>query len=101
MSDKDKYISDCLMIGVDFSPYDYDTLMVMRHGSEKICILNGFRNEEAVDIYKELIGEKKRLNIVHCGECKFWKDEKCFSPNGAYGNYIPNPNWFCASGVRK
>lgn len=99
--EKETKQSDCLTISVDFSPYDNDTLMVMRHGGEKICILNGFRNEEAIGIYKELIGEKKRLDMVRCGECKFWEDEVCLSPNGARGNYISNPNWFCASGVRK
>ncbi len=101
MKNKDKCISDTLVISVDFSPYDNDLLIVARNDKGSLNILKIFKDEEARGLYEELTGEKKGLNIVHCGECKFWKDEKCSSPNGAYGNYIPNPNWFCASGVRK
>ena len=47
-----------------------------------------------------LMGEQKQLDIVRCGECRFWKDKECTTPNGLY-SYVPNPNWFCASGMRK
>ena len=36
MSDKDKYISDCLMISVDFSPYEDDILIVAREKNQEI-----------------------------------------------------------------
>lgn len=36
--------------------------------------------------------------VTRCGWCKWWKDCRCTNVNGAYGNTIFNPNWFCRSG---
>ena len=58
MSDKDKYISDCLMIGVDFSPYEDDILIVAREKNQEIHGLKVFRNQEAKDLYNKLIGKE-------------------------------------------
>lgn len=93
--------SDSLIISVDFSPYDNDLLIVARNDKGSLNILKIFKDEEARGLYEELTGEKKGLDVVRCGECRFWEDEVCLSPNGAYNNTIWNSNWFCASGVRK
>lgn len=58
MSDKDKYISDCLMISVDFSPYEDDILIVARGKNQEIHGLKVFRNQEAKDLYNKLIGKE-------------------------------------------
>lgn len=54
--DKTKYISDCLTIAVDFTPFDDNILAVMRREGDKTYVLNQFRNDEALDIYNKLIG---------------------------------------------
>ena len=51
-------LEDCLIIGVDFSPSDEDCLVVTRRQGDKTYVLNEFRNEEAVDLYNKLIGER-------------------------------------------
>ena len=51
-----KSVEDYLMIGVDFSPNDEGTLVVMRRVKDDIYVLNQFRNEEAVELYNKLIG---------------------------------------------
>lgn len=38
------------------------------------------------------------VKVVRCGWCKWWKDNRCTNVNGAYGNTILNPSWFCRSG---
>lgn len=38
------------------------------------------------------------VKVTRCGWCKWWKDSRCTNVNGAYGNTILNPNWFCCSG---
>lgn len=38
------------------------------------------------------------VKVVRCGYCKWWKDSRCTNVNGAYGNTIFNPDWFCRSG---
>ena len=54
----DAFVNDCLTIGVDFSPHDEDTLVVMRRVEDDIYVLNQFRNEEARELYNKLIGVK-------------------------------------------
>lgn len=54
--DKTKYISDCLTIAVDFTPFDDNILVVMRREDDRTYVLNQFRNEEAAELYNKLIG---------------------------------------------
>lgn len=56
--DKPKCISDCLTIGIDFSPNDEDILVVMRREGDRTYVLNQFRNDEAKELYNKLIGVK-------------------------------------------
>ena len=56
--DDTAFVSDCLMIGVDFSPNDEGALVVMRRVEDDMYILNQFRNEEARELYNKLIGIK-------------------------------------------
>ena len=56
--DDTAFVSDCLMIGVDFSPNDEGALVVMRRVEDDTYILNQFRNEEARELYNKLIGIK-------------------------------------------
>lgn len=58
MENKDKYISDNLLIGVDFSPYEDDILIVAREKNQEIYGLKVFRNQEARDLYNKLIGKE-------------------------------------------
>ena len=53
----DAFVSDCLMIGVDFSPNEEDSLIVMRRVENDIYVINQFRNEEARELYNKLIGK--------------------------------------------
>lgn len=50
-------IDDMLMVGVDMSPYDDPVLVVMRQVGKEIHQVNTLRKEEAIEIYKKLIGE--------------------------------------------
>lgn len=52
-------ISDMLMIGVDFSPNDEDTVVIFRKQKDGLYVINEFRNSEAVELYKKLIGDDK------------------------------------------
>lgn len=56
-----KSVEDCLIIGVDFSPYDHDCLVVARRNGDKTYIINKFTDDEAVEIYNKLI-EKEKSN---------------------------------------
>lgn len=49
--------------------------------------------DDSYDLFDEYV------KVVRCGSCKWWKDNKCTNANGAYGNLILNPNWFCRSGM--
>ena len=53
---KEKYVNDCLIIAVDFTPFDDEILVVMRKEGNKMYAINQFRNEEAREIYNKLIG---------------------------------------------
>ena len=57
MKAEEKYISDFLTIGVDFSPTDDGTLVVMRREGDRTYVLNQFRNDEAKELYNKLIGK--------------------------------------------
>ena len=50
-------IGDLLMVGVDISPYDDPTIVVMRQVGKEIHQINVLRKEEAIEIYKKLIGD--------------------------------------------
>ena len=66
---KSRYISDYLMIGVDFSTHDEGALVVMRRVEDDTYVLNQFRNEEARELYNKLIGVKE---IPYEAEWKYW-----------------------------
>lgn len=50
---------------------------------------------------KDFISKEDYVKIVRCKDCKWWIDESCTYSGGAYGLYIPNPNWFCCAGMKK
>ena len=54
-----KSVEDCLIIGVDFSLYDKDYLVVFRRDGDKTYIINKFTDDEATEIYNKLIGKDK------------------------------------------
>ena len=54
----DAFVSDCLIIGVDFSPREDDIIVVTRRVEDKTYVLNMFKNEEARELYNKLIGVK-------------------------------------------
>ena len=49
----------------------------------------------------EFKDEANFVEVIRCKDCKWWIDDRCINVNGAYGNIILNPNWFCSSGYRK
>lgn len=58
MKNKEEYIEDCLVIGVDFCPNDTDMMMVMRRKGDETHIINLLKDEEAREVYSKLIGVK-------------------------------------------
>ena len=58
---KDEYIEDCLIIGVDFTPNDRNTLMVARRNGDETTVLNIIRDDEAIRLYRKLIGISNAL----------------------------------------
>ena len=50
-------ISDMLMVGVDFSPNDEDTVVILRKQKDGVHVINVLRSSEAVEVYRKLIGE--------------------------------------------
>lgn len=53
-----KSVEDCLIVSVDFSPYDKDYLVVARRDGDKTYIINTLTDDKAVEIYNKLIGKK-------------------------------------------
>ena len=51
-----KYVEDMLYVSVDFSPNDTDMLMVMRRKGDITNIINLLKDEEAIEVYRKLIG---------------------------------------------
>ena len=54
-TNENKSITDCLIVSVDFSPYDEDVLMVSRIKNGKMNIIKNFKNKEANKLYDKLI----------------------------------------------
>lgn len=58
-----------------------------------------------INLTIEYINENKEdadyVKVVRCKNCKWWQNNKCTNINGAYGNIIINPDWFCCSGMLK
>ena len=86
MQKEENGISDCLYIGVDFAPDDDGTLVVMRRKGTDTDVINQFRNNEALELYKKLIGEPYSIcsKCIHheCAwkgnnvqECKYFEKE--------------------------
>jgi hypothetical protein len=41
------------------------------------------------------------VEVVRCKDCKWWyKETDCRNMSGLY-RFVPNGNWFCASGERR
>ena len=57
MNDKYKNLEDGLLIGVDFNENDKNTLAVFRKEDEDLIVVNMITDDEALEIYKKLIGE--------------------------------------------
>ena len=54
-------------------------------------------------IVKE-IGSAPSIDIVHCGECKYWHSNTQFCAKWSHGGFISQrtlPNDFCSCGERK
>ena len=81
-----KSVEDCLIIGVDFSPYDKGCLVVARRNGDKTYIINKLTDDEAVEIYNKLIGNVKECckTCKHCSEVCYC----CMHPNHR-GDYVP------------
>lgn len=47
---------DCLIVTFDNAPYDDPILLISKQNGEDIEIVNSFKNEEALLMYKILIG---------------------------------------------
>ena len=57
----DNYISDCIIVSVDFSEEDVGVLIVGRKAKGKdIDIINAFSGKEARDIYDRLVTRKEK-----------------------------------------
>lgn len=54
----DKYIEDCLVIGMDVSPMENNIMTVARMQNCNIEIINMFKDDEALELYNKLIGVK-------------------------------------------
>lgn len=57
-----KYLSDTLLIGVDFSEKDTGVLIVgKKRLNESVEIINAFQGEEARELYEKLITKKEAV----------------------------------------
>lgn len=57
-----KYLSDSLLVGVDFSEKDKGVLIVGRKRmNESVEIINAFQGEEARELYEKLITKKEAV----------------------------------------
>lgn len=69
-------------------------------------------NKECEEVYRykqSLIAEEQVkhkpaadvVEVVRCKDCKWWYNEMdCRNTSGLY-RFVPNGNWFCASGERR
>ncbi len=56
---KRKIREDCLIVSVDFSPYDKDYMVVTRRNGDTTYVVNILTDDKAVEIYNKLIGKDK------------------------------------------
>ena len=57
-----KYLSDSLLVGVDFSEKDKGVLIVgKKRLNESVEIINAFQGEEARELYEKLITKKEAV----------------------------------------
>lgn len=59
MPEDNKYINDCLTIGVDISPKEVPYIVVMRRVGNDTFVINRFVDDEAIELYNKLIGKDK------------------------------------------
>lgn len=50
-----QFVSDVLIVGVDFTPYDENMIVVVRKQEDRLNVINTFKNSEAVELYEKLI----------------------------------------------
>lgn len=56
-------ITTSLLVGFDFSNNDKAIVVVgKKRKNQSVEIINAFEGEEAIDIYKKLVGDKKGLD---------------------------------------
>ena len=55
-------VNECLLVGVDFAKGEDKGVLIVGRNKEKIGveIINAFRGEEALDIYRKLITKTNR-----------------------------------------
>lgn len=53
-TNENKSITDCLIVGVDLSPFDEDFIVVSRIENGKMNIIKNFKNKEANELYDKL-----------------------------------------------
>lgn len=51
-------MEDCLIVSFDSYPLEIDTLVVARKSGEKLVVINQLWDNDAVDVYNKLIGNK-------------------------------------------
>lgn len=50
---------------------------------------------------EDYISNTDLVGVVRCKDCKWWYNEiDCRNTSGLY-RFVPNGNWFCASGERR
>lgn len=84
-----KSVEDCLIVGVDFSPYDKDYMIVARRNGDKTYVINTLTDDEAVEIYNKLIGNVENC----CKTCRHYKEAYscyyCMHPNNFGYRVLP------------
>ena len=57
-----KHITTSLLVGFDFSDDKAIVVVGRKRKNQSVEIINAFEGDEAVDIYKKLVGDKKGLD---------------------------------------
>ena len=66
---------------------------------EKACHL--FDEQDVEKRCKHFKNKADFVEVVRCKDCKWWHNEiDCRNTSGLY-RFVPNGNWFCASGERR
>ena len=72
---------------------------VCKYKDETVSL--GTTVKETIHDCKDFKDKADFVEVVRCKDCKWWHNEMdCRNMNGLY-RFVPNGNWFCASGKRK